>query len=206
VDTYAGDDTNFPALVRYIEDGDAPNEANLFPSVEDLADRTAALKDGDLGIAGDKTYTGEQAFQGGAVISGPGWNWSNAPVIMQSSVHIVGSPGHDILSPGDSDQTIGQVSRVVRIRALTGTRNYWVTTTPDVDPMTGNPKQLRMMIVRAAGLTAATVDIRIGSAGGTVIAQFPADATHAWCDIMYTGATDGWRVLNCSANTAALRT
>lgn len=41
----AGDPTNYPASVRYAEDGEAPSSAlAFFPPVEDLADRTAYLK------------------------------------------------------------------------------------------------------------------------------------------------------------------
>lgn len=206
MDTYAGDPTSWIANVRYIEDGDDPNETNLFPSVEDLADRTAHIKDGDTTFTGDKIHQGEQTFNGGATVTTDGWNFSSAPVIMSSSVHVANSIGHDVFHVGDADQTIGNNARYVRITALTGTRNYWVPTTPDTDTMTGNPKQATMRIIRSAGLTAATVNIRTGSAAGTILGGLPNDATFAWIEIMYTGATHGWRVIGGSSNSIPLVT
>lgn len=43
MDTYSGDEDNYPGTVRVVEDGDEANETNLTAADRDLADRTARL-------------------------------------------------------------------------------------------------------------------------------------------------------------------
>lgn len=45
MDTYTPDPTNNPAAIRYVEDGDAPTEANFFATTKDLADKIANTQD-----------------------------------------------------------------------------------------------------------------------------------------------------------------
>ncbi len=55
-ETYDGDPDNFPTSLTMPTDDDPPTEATFRPSLDGLADRTAALKDGDLTIGGEKTF------------------------------------------------------------------------------------------------------------------------------------------------------
>lgn len=197
----------FPASVTVPNPGELVLAQDLENVAQPLANRTRHILEGNPNITGDPNFSGDPQFTGTASFLGAsGELLCTMHARFDNSVSFEGNPGRSYTNPtpgADQDIAAAQCS-VVRVNAATAARNHWVTDPPPADPMATSSETRWIIRITKVAAVAFAINIRIGSAAGAILGTLPNDGNYSWLEVMYTGATHGWKAIGWSNNVTNL--